>query len=157
MEKVAKNPVEEVIESAGVVEQPEKAYTFRKLGAPDIFLMVKIIGKIGLNELKVLFETDGIQNMIVAAFAKEKEESEDAESSFISVGASVILELANTILANLPKCETEIYQLLAQTSDKTVDEIKAPGNAVMFFDMLIDFIKKEEFKDFFKAASRLFK
>lgn len=157
MAKAAKNPVEEVIESAEIaIEQPEKAYTFRKLGAPDIFLLAKIISKIGINELKACFEADGIRNMIMSAFAQAKDGSED-ESSFIGVGISVTLELANTILANLPKCENEIYQLLAQTSDKDVDEIKAPGNAVMFFDMLIDFIKKDEFRDFFKAASRLFK
>lgn len=148
------NPVEEAVESA-VAAQPEPLYTFRKLGAPDIFLITRIISKIGINEMKACFESDGIKNMILGMFAKEQEEGN--ESSIISVGVSVTLELANTILANLPKCESEIYQLLAQTSNLTVDEIKAPGNAVMFFEMLIDFIKKEEFKDFFRAASRLFK
>lgn len=164
MAKVSvKNPIkEEMTEIVEAVEgseavQPDPAYTFRKLGAPDIFLMVKIIGKIGLNELKTVFEADGLQNLIMSVFAKEKEKGKDDETSMISVGVSVSLELANTILSNLPKCEKEIYQLLAQTSNLSVDEITAPGNAVMFFEMLIDFIKKDEFKDFFKAASRLFK
>lgn len=154
-----KKPVEEVnAVPEAVEEQVEKPYTFRKLGAPDIFLLAKIISKIGINELKVCFESDGIKNMILNVFRKQQEEGgEDADSSLIGVGISVSLEIANTILLNLPKCENEIYQLLAQTSNLTVDEIKAPGNGVMFVEMVIEFIRKEEFKDFFKAASRLFK
>ena len=155
-EAVKKKTIKEVNEVVAA-DQPEKAYEFRKLAAPDIFLLSKIIGKIGINELKTCFEADGISKLAMSMFAKEKEEYKDSEASLISVGVSVSLELANTILSNLPKAETEIYQILAQTSNRTVDEIKAPGNAVMFFEMLIDFIGKEEFKDFFKAASRLFK
>lgn len=139
------------------VEAAAKPYTFRLLGAPDIFLMSKIIGKIGINELRTCFESDGLKELVTTMFMKEKEEGRDAESSIIKVGATVCLELANTIFANLPKCENEIYQLLAQTSNLSVDEIKAPGNAVMFFEMAIDFIKKDEFGDFFKVVSRLFK
>lgn len=138
--------------------QPEtavKPYTFRLLGAPDIFLMAKIISKIGINEFKACFETDGIKNLIQNAALDAKEK--DGNSDIISIGAGVFLEIANVILCNLPKCEAEIYQILAQTSNLTIDEIKAPGNAAMFLEMVIDFIKKEEFRDFIKVVSRLFK
>ena len=46
--------------------------------------------------------------------------------------------------------------MLSQTSNLTDDEIKAPGTAAMFLEMVIDFIKKEEFRDFIKVVSRLF-
>ena len=152
-EAIEKNSVEAAAEAVAV--EPAKPYTFRKLGAPDIFLMTKIVSKIGINELKTCFDSDGMKNMILNVFAKEQEEG--AETSLINVGISVSLDIANTIFANLPKCENDIYQLLSQTSNLSVDEIKAPGNAVMFFEMMIDFIKKEEFKDFFKVVSGLFK
>lgn len=145
--------------SEAIIEtvQPEaavKPYTFRQLGAPDIFLMSKIISKIGINEFKACFEADGIKNLIQNMTLDAKEN--DDNSNIISVGAGVFLEIANVILGNLPKCENEIYQILAQTSNLTIDEIKAPGNAVMFLEMVIDFIKKEEFRDFIKVVSRLF-
>jgi hypothetical protein len=136
----------------------EKPYSFRLLGAPDIFLMSKIISKIGIREFKACFEADGIQSLIQnMTIEAKKKEGEDGNSNIISVGAGVALEIASVILTNLPKCENDIYQMLSQTSNLSVEEIKAPGNAVMFFEMVIDFIKKEEFRDFIKVVSKLFK
>ena len=136
-------------------EEVVKPYTFRLLGAPDIFLMAKIIKKIGIKEFKACFESDGIKSLIQSAIMGEKERGED--SNIISVGVGVALEIADVIIGNMSKCEDDIYQILSQTSNLTVDEIKAPGNATMFLEMVIDFIKKEEFRDFIKVVSRLFK
>ena len=138
------------------IVQPEvaaKPYTFRLLGAPDIFLMAKIISNIGIKEFKACFESDGIKELIQQMMAKE-EKSE--ESNIVSVGVGVAVEIASVILGNLPKCEKDIYQMLSQTSNLSVEEIKAPGNATMFLEMVIDFIKKEEFRDFIKVVSKLF-
>ena len=141
-----------VLEAEVITEKP---YTFRMLGAPDIFLMAKIIKQIGIKEFKACFESDGINTLIKNASNEAKEQGK--ETNIVSVGVGVALELADVILGNLPKCEADIYQMLSQTSNLTVDEIKAPGNATMFLEMLIDFIKKEEFKDFIKVVSKLFK
>lgn len=129
-----------------------KPYTFRKLKSTDVFLMSKIIGKIGINEFTACFEKDGIKKMI-ASFTGESDEETDFTSV---VGISVILEVANVILGNLPKCEKEIFQLLSNVSEIPVEEIE-DCDAVVFMEMVIDFIKKEEFKDFIKVASKLFK
>lgn len=146
---------EAIIEKTEQVEAvAEKPYSFRQLCAPDIFLMSSIISKIGIKEFKAIFEAGGVMNLIAGKFAEEKSADENAD--IISVGAGVFLELASIVLKNLPKCENEIYCLLAQTSNLSVEEIKADGNAVMFFEMLVDFIKKEEFADFIKVVSRLF-
>jgi hypothetical protein len=142
------------------IVQPEvtvKPYTFRLLGAPDIFLMSKIISQIGIKEFKACFESDSIQNLIHDMMEKGKEDGKTDNSNVVSVGVGVAVEIAGVILGNLPKCENDIYQMLAQTSNLSVDEIKAPGNAVMFLEMVIDFIKKEEFRDFIKVVSKLFK
>ena len=150
--------METIIDNKQEAAQEEvvvKPYTFRQLGAPDVFLMSKIIGAIGIKEFRACFEADGLKDMI-AGMATGSEDERDS-SSYVSIGIAAFLEIANVILCNLPKCENEIYQLLSQTSNLTVDEIKAPGNATMFFEMVIDFIKKEEFKDFIKVVSRLFK
>ena len=150
----------EIVETAEAAI-PEKPYTFRLLGAPDIFLMSKIISKIGIKECKTCFESDGIksliQNAMVDKAQKDGNDTDDGnDTNIISAGAEVALELASVILTNLPKCENDIYQMLSQTSNLSVEEIKAPGNAAMFLEMVIDFIKKEEFRDFFKVVSKLF-
>jgi hypothetical protein len=139
-----------------VVDVAVKPYTFRLLGAPDIFLMAKIIKQIGIKEFKACFESEGITSMIQNMMIEKKEEGAEDDSNIISVGVGVALEIADVILGNLPKCENDIYQMLAQTSNLSVEEIKAPGNAVMFLEMVIDFIKKEEFRDFIKVVSKLF-
>ena len=151
---LAEAPVEVVDPEAVEVEVVEKPYTFRKLGAPDIFLMSKIIKTIGIKEFKACFEADGIKSMIQGMMMDAKKKGETPD--IISVGVGVSLEIADVILGNLSKCEEDIYKMLSQTSNLSVDEIKAPGNAVMFLEMLIDFFKKEEFKDFFKVVSKLF-
>lgn len=144
------------------IEQVEaedvKPYTFRLLGAPDIFLMASIISKIGIKEFKACFESDGIKSLIQNMMIEGKEKGENPDSTnIISVGAGVALEIASVILSHIPLCEAEIYQLLAQTSNLTVTEIKKPGNAAMFLEMVIDFVKKEEFGDFIKVVSKSFK
>lgn len=128
-----------------------KPYTFRTLSAVDVFPMFKIISSIGINEFTDCFEKDAVKNML----ASITDESNMDEAASI-VGISVILEIANVILTNIGKCEAEIYQILSQTSDLTVAQVKKLDMGT-FFEMVIDFIKKDEFKDFIKVVSRLFK
>lgn len=67
-----------------------------------------------------------------------------------------MLEVANVIFSNLPKCENDIYQLLSQTSNLNVKEIKALS-FVDFTKMVLDFVKKDEFKDFTKVVLEFLK
>ena len=129
----------------------EKVYTFRKLNSTDTFLMFKIIGKIGINEFTECFGKDAVKQMM-QKFAGGKNNDE----GLTMVGLSVILEMANVIIGNLPKCETEVYQILSNTSNLTVEQVKELDFAT-FTEMVIDFIKKEEFKDFIKVVSKSFK
>lgn len=129
----------------------EKVYTFRKLKSTDTFLMFKIIGKIGINEFADCFGREAVMEML-SKFAGGK----DTEKATRMVGLSVILEAVNVIMGNLPKCEAEIYQILSDTSNLTVEQVK-DLDFITFADMVLDFIKKEEFKDFIKVVSRSFK
>ena len=81
--------------------------------------------------------------------------SADGEST-VQLVILCVLTVAYTLvlLKTLPKCEKEIYQLLAQVSDLTEEEIKS--DMILFTEMVIDFVKKDEFKDFIKVVSRLF-
>ncbi len=141
--------MDEAIKNEIEIEVPEKPYHFRKLKAEDVFLMFKIIKCIGINEFAACLEKDNIKKLIA-----EKGGNTDDLASV--VGISVILEVANVIIGNLPKCENEIFEMLANTSDLTVKQVKALDLAT-FAEMIIDFIKKDDFKDFFKVVSRLFK
>lgn len=129
--------------------QTEKPYTFRRLSTQDIFPMLRLLNKIGLKDLR---DNDNIKNIVMLSTSAAGKKKIDVNR----VGMDVFLEIACLIVDNIPKCEIELYSLLSQTSDRTVDEIKAQDMAVTF-EMIVDFIRKEEFGDFFKAVIKLFK
>ena len=129
--------------------QPEKPYTFRRLSTQDIFPMLRLLNKIGLKDLR---DNDNIKNIVMLSTSAAGKKKLDVNR----IGMDVFLEIACLIVDNIPKCEVELYSLLSQTSDRTVDEIKAQDMAVTL-EMIVDFIRKEEFGDFFKAVLKLFK
>lgn len=138
----------EGMESADQI-QSEKPYTFRRLTTQDIFPMLRLLNKIGLKDLR---DNDSIKNIILLSTSTTGKKNIDVNK----IGMDVFLEIACLIVDNIPKCEAELYTMLSNTSDRTVDEIKAQDMAVTF-EMIVDFIRKEEFGDFFKAVLKLFK
>ena len=135
----------------------EKPYVFRPLQAEDTFLVCKVIKAIGIKEFKACFEDGGIQEMVAQLMGGNQDEAEQGgnEAAVVKAGISVFMEIADVIIGNIPKCENEIFQLLSATSNMSEKAIRKMGFAD-FFGMIIDFIKKEEFRDFIKVVSRLF-
>lgn len=136
------------------MEAAVKPYTFRPLGGEDVFLMFKIIGKIGVKEFNACFENDGIKHLVAGMMGEKALEADEASVSVTYI--SVILEVADVLFNNIAKCENEIFQMLSQTSNLSVAQVKKLPLA-QFTEMVIDFIKKEEFRDFIEVVSRLFK
>ena len=148
----------ETIEKINETEEikVEKPYKFRKLCAEDIFPMFTIIKKIGIKEFKAILGENGEVKKLISNAFKKPAKNENVGNDIIESGLSVAMDVVDVIVGNLPNCEKDIYKLLAQTSN--LDE-KAIGKMdfASFFEMIVDFIKKEEFKDFIKAVSKLFK
>lgn len=147
-ETIKKN--HEVIETEPATTK-EKPYTFRRLAAEDIFPMFTIINKIGLKEFKTLFEGDNLARR-AASFKGGK----TAEKAVEEIGISVFIEIVGIIIGNMPKCEEDIFSMLENTSDLTVEQVRKLDMAD-FAEMILDFVKKEEFADFIKVVSKLFK
>lgn len=135
----------------GDITMNEPVYTFRKLNSTDMFLMFKIMSKIGINEFADCLGKDSVKQM-VGSVTGDKSNG----NATTMVGISVMLEVANVVIGNLPKCEEEIYEMLAKVSGMTIGQIREM-DFVTFTEMVIDFVKKEEFRDFIKVVSRLFK
>lgn len=138
------------VEAVGTVNQEgdctmtDPVYTFRRLNSTDIFLMTKIIGKIGINQFTECLTKDSVKQMLGKG-----------DDNTTMVGISVVLEVANVVIGNLSECEAEIYQLLANVSGLSVKRIKEL-DGVVFFEMVMDFIAKDEFRDFIKVVSKRF-
>ena len=138
--------------ASNLLEERVKPYTFRKLNSTDLFPMIKLITKIGIDELTEVFEGDTIKGIVESVTKKE----ENVSGKEIVVGVGVALKLVNKIMEHIPYCETEIYTLLSRVSGMDVEQIKVLDIDV-FMEMILDFVMKDEFRDFFKAASRCIK
>ena len=127
-----------------------KAYELRTLCAEDVFPMFKIISKIGIKEFKSCFESEDVKEAIKSAT------NGDARTDLEVIGIGVALEIASVIMANVPQAKEDIYHFLAQVSGMSKDDIRNLPIST-FTEMIIDVVKKEEFKDFFGVVSKLFK
>ena len=143
----------------------EKPYVLKKLEAPAIFAMCKIIKGIGINEFKTLFGGEGalknIINMSKAESAKKANGKSDKNTNpdldvIVEIGAGIVLNVVGVVIENLPKCENDLYKFLSMVSNLSEKEVKSLSMAD-FTQMIIDVIKKEDFADFIKVVFTLFK
>ena len=125
-------------------------YTMRNLQATDIFSVVKILNGIGLKNVKEAIDFEEI-NKIRKGMT---EENADVISS--QVGLNVVMSLATVIIENLPKIENDLYNFIGSVIDMKPKDV-AKMDMGDFMEVLVTIIQKEEFKDFFKRASKLIK
>ena len=141
----------------------EKNYELRKLCADDIFPMVNIISKIGIENMADCFDAKEMADIINSVDstldeADRKESSDNAMADVLTkqIGIKVIMKLVGLLLKNLGKIKIELYQFLAGLSGMTEKEIAALPLGT-FTQMIVDVFKKEEFSDFFQVVSGLLK
>lgn len=134
------------------MSEKTKSYELKTLTTKNVFALVRIIKKFGIEQFKQCFFNQNIKQL----FADKKEEGADDDKALEAVGIEVAFDIANIVICNIPNCEEDIYDFLAQISNLTRKKIEElPMNE--FFEMIVDVIQKEEFKDFFTLASRFVK
>jgi hypothetical protein len=129
-----------------------KAYTLRTLTADDMFPMFNIVSKVGIREIKNCFSPATTRAMLDSL----KGDDGDREEKINAVGVMIGMDVLSVIMERLPACRDDLYQLLSQLSGMDKKEIGALPMPT-FAEMIIDVIRKEEFKDFFGAVSKLLK
>ena len=125
-------------------------YEMRKLQATDLFSVVKILNGIGLKNVREAINIDEINNV------RKGMTEGNADVITSQIGLNVVMSLATVILENLPKIENDLYNFIGSVIDVKPKDV-AKMDMGEFMDVLITIIQKEEFKDFFKRASKLIK
>ena len=129
------------------VETAEKVYTLRELEARDIAPMASILSKIGIKDIKECFNGQDLKDL-----ASGKAD----EATINAIGMSIMLDIVGVVLENYSKCHDNVFKFLASLSGMEAKQIESlPLDT--FTEMIIDVVKKEEFKDFFKVVSKLLK
>lgn len=125
-------------------------FELRTLKSDDLFPMFGILSKIGFKDLKEIITPDKIKDM--KSMISQKDDEDENTDATTMLGVSVVMEVVSIIMKNLPSCKNEIYTFLSGLSGMTVKEI---GNLDMVTFTAV--VQKQEFKDFFKVVSKLFK
>lgn len=125
-------------------------YELRALKSTDIFPMTKLISKFGVSEFKKAFDPKLISSLVNENGELEKEKL----ATF--VGINIVFDVASIVMSNVHKCEEEIYDFLESVSNLNREKLEEMSPAE-FAEIIIDIIKKREFKDFFAVVSKLVK
>lgn len=119
-------------------------YQLRKIKSTDLGKVCKILSKIGIKEI-----ANGISN---ANIPKLKEGVEPNEEQTVNAGIQVAAACGDVVLRNMDKCIDEILDYLEDLSGIEKETIN--DDPVMMMEMVIDYFKKEEFKDFSRVVSK---
>lgn len=138
--------MKEVIEEKA---EPKK-WVFRRLTAKDIWLVTPILKKVGINNIRKCFNQDIIGGLV--DFADKK--NYDDQVNAATFGA--MLEFLQIVVEGADSCENDLFNLLSKTSNLSRAEVENLDPVELPL-MIIDFVKKEEFKSFFKVAQSLVK
>ena len=125
-------------------------FELRRLQASDLFAMVKLLNVIGFKELKNVINLDEIKE------ARKNITDENKETLYAEMGTKIITSLVPFVFEKLSIAENEIYTFVGGIANMKAKDV-AKMDAIDFIDLLMEIFKKEEFKDFFKRASKLIK
>ena len=152
-EVFAENTAEsaEVTAEIEVKKETKKPYEFRELGFDDIFPMMNLIDKIGIERVVSLTDNEAIMHLIQGKkpmkLDEEGNEVVDNEAQ-MKLLASAFIAIGGLLIKSIKTCRNEIYEVLSSASNLSVEEIsKLPIK--YSYSMIYDFIKKDDFKDFF--------
>lgn len=128
----------EIIETTNEIE-------IRGLKATDLGAVCKIISAIGIREFKSCFDAEHLQSVV-------SENNSDATA----VGMSMIFDIAGIIISNIPKAESEIQSFIASLTGLKLADVKEMAFAD-YGEVIMKIVMKDDFRDFFGRAIKLFK
>lgn len=122
-----------------------KKYELKEeLKACDLFSMIRLLKKIGLDNVSKSMSSSNINELL----AEGSNESQ--------IGMAVVLDIAQVVIDRISDCETEVYNLLAQVSNLSIKQVR-DLNMDEFVEMVIELVQREDFKKAFTKVVSLFK
>lgn len=116
----------------------------RKLKGTDIFTVLRLLSKLGVKDL--VFDMFGNTDL-----AKVKDAT-DVKLLADGKGANLMAVIFETLTDKLPLIEDDLNQFLGDLTGNDAKEI-ADLEFGEYMQLIMDFFKKEELKDFFQQLS----
>lgn len=157
--------VSNLLERDGIIStkvndvEVEKPYKLRKLNAKDISPMIKILKGVNLKRLKSAFENIDFMGILNTQNSEDNTADEQEavnKDKLLSIGTQAVFEIIPMLLDSLDNCLSDVNKLLANVANMEVTELENLDLDI-YFNLIYDFINKEEFMGFFKVASKFIK
>ena len=141
-----------------------KKYEFRKLNSRDLFMIIKLVKKIGLDNFSKVLEKGNIKEIVdkftgkdtKTTTTKTSKKAKNKETEYYQVGLAIGLEAGQVVIERLDECEDEIFEILSKTSNLEMKDLEEmPIDE--FIEMIFDFVKLEDFQKLFQKAVSLLK
>lgn len=113
----------------------------RELKSTDMGAVCKIISAIGVRQFKECFKLSDFEG-------KDKKNIRE-------YGFDVFFDIAGIILSNIPRAEKEIMSFVANVAEMEMAEIQKMPFAE-YGELVMRIVTKDDFKDFFSRAMKLF-
>ena len=133
-----------------VIVEVTPKYKLRTLEAGDIFPMVSLIKKFGVDNFKRIFHSQDIKQAI------DENGDVNMEQLGAIVGLTIAMDVLAIVLENLERCENEVFAFLGRITELGDEEVrKIPLDD--FAEIIVDFVNKKELKGFFMVVLKLLK
>ena len=149
-------------------EQSAPAFVLRDLKSTDVWQLVRVISKIGLKDFYKTLDTKLINasrwkppmmididgNEVELPRDRWTEAQIDAEMRADMANDELLWAILGQIMDHIGNCELEVNKLLAMGTGQSVEQIM-DMDADRYMELIVTYISREGFKDFFTAAWRL--
>lgn len=121
----------------------------RNIQANDLFALVKMLKKLGIKDLKSVFNTSEIKSL------REKKKNGE-KIDYVEIGINGVMSILTILIENIDNIENDFYVFVGNIANTEPTEI-ATMKIDKFMELINEIVHKEEFKDFFNQALKLIK
>ena len=146
-------------------ENTSPDFVIRELKSTDVWNFTRVISKIGIREFVKSLDPQLLKassfkppetinkkgERVPLPRSKWNEAQIQAELNAEIANDQLLWNILGLIIDNIGHCEREVNQLLADGIGEDIAYI-ADMNAADYMDLLVQYISREEFKDFFMQA-----
>lgn len=121
----------------------------RNIQANDLFALVRMLKKLGVKDLRSVFNTDEIKSL------REKRKNGE-KIDYVEIGINGVMSILTLLIEKLDVIENDFYVFVGNIANTKPTEI-ATMKIDKFMELINEIVHKEEFKDFFNQALKLIK
>lgn len=127
-------------------------FTIRKPKATDIFVVGKIIKKIGLKNIAKCFEDEELAELR-KSFNSDNDNNQDELVS--KAGMLVVLSIGDLVLEKLEDVQDDVFKFMSNLTGLKVKEVEdlSPSD---FYKAFMTIVKEPDFLDFIKVVLKSF-